>query len=334
MATPATTTTCATVSRACSLTALLLCLLSPALADDPRTRDYTAIDAWARQAPAAEAESPARLAQYLARPARDDFDKARALFTWLATHIDYDVAAFLSGQPSSNAAGDVLRSGRSVCQGYSNLFEQMAEVLGLEVATIQGWGKGYGYQPGQALGDTNHAWNAIQIGDAWYLLDATWGAGYVDGAQQYVRKFEPFYFLTPPDQFSYSHLPEDEKWQLLDPPLTVDEFVTRARMEPSFFRLGFGLDTHPEAVIRTGPKLHLAFTAPEEAFMLAKLTLDGRDLTEKPLVGKRDGERIVFDLGFQRTATCELRIYGRTGDQAGMYDQILEYRLEVNADQP
>jgi transglutaminase/protease-like cytokinesis protein 3 len=298
-------------------------------ADDPRTRDYSAIDEWALNVPAVECQSPERLAAYLVQPAQDDFDKARALFRWLAANIVYDVPSYLAGVLPPAGVGNTFQSGRAVCEGFSSLFEQMGKAVGLEVVTIHGWGKGYGYTPGQVLGQENHAWNAIRVGEEWYLLDPTWGGGYVNEARQYVQDFEAFYFLTPPDQFLYSHLPTDPRWQLLQEPVSAETYSALVRPQPDFFDHGLELLSHREGLIRTNGQLTLALRAPDGVFMLAKVLSGGRDLTPRPLSGKREGDQIGFDLPLQGPAVYELKLYATTGDEYGMYDHVVKYRIDV-----
>jgi transglutaminase/protease-like cytokinesis protein 3 len=299
-----------------------------ARADDPRTRDYSAIDEWALKT-SGLASSPEALAERLVRPAQDDFDKARALFRWMAANIAYDVDAFLTGIAGPATAEDTLRTGKSVCQGYSSLFERMAKTVGLEVVTISGWGKGWGYVPGQVLGQPNHAWNAVRIAGRWYLVDATWGAGYVSEARQYVPQLRNLYFLTPPEQFVTNHLPLDPAWQLLMNPVSAEDFVARVRAEPEFFGHGLGLLTHKNGVVESGLQLHMAFTAPPEVHMLAKIRAHDRDLTPEPLAGQRDDDQVGFDLEFPGPGSYDLSFYATSGDQYSTHDCVVKYRVNV-----
>lgn len=309
---------------------VLLLLAATVRADDPRSRDYSRLDEWALQTPVTQASTIEGLARYLVQPAQDDFDKIRVLFRWIAANINYDVEAFFSGKLEGTGAEDTLHNGRSVCQGYSNLFEQMGKAVGLQVVTVSGWAKGYNYVPGEELGKTNHAWNAVQVGEHWYLVDATWGAGYVSETREYVRKFEDFYFLTPPEQFIRRHLPEEERWQLLNPPLSAAEFRASVPGEPGLFKLGLVPESHKEAIIRTGPDLTLSFGAPADTFMLAKAASGGKDLFEKAVSGKREGDTIRFALQLP-PGEHELLFYGRKGGPYGSYDCVLRYKVIVGA---
>ena len=42
-----------------------------------------------------------------------------------------------------------------------------------------------------------HAWNAARVGGTWWLVDATWDAGWVDGSR-FEKHYGTGYFLTPP----------------------------------------------------------------------------------------------------------------------------------------
>lgn len=61
--------------------------------------------------------------------------KTRALFKWICNNIKYDVAAFTSGKRTDVSAPTVLKSRKSVCEGYANLFYALAKECNLEVGT-------------------------------------------------------------------------------------------------------------------------------------------------------------------------------------------------------
>jgi hypothetical protein len=177
---------------------------------------YEEIDRHALNAPASAESSVDSLAAYLIEPAGNDREKARAIFRWITENIDYNVEVFFKGGTGPTNSEDVLKSRKSVCYGYSDIFLSLAREAGLETIRISGYGKGYGYAPGKNFsGLPNHAWNAVKINGSWYLMDSTWGAGYVSVDKKYVRKFDDHFFMTPPSQFIYDHFPEDAQCQVL-----------------------------------------------------------------------------------------------------------------------
>ena len=89
--------------------------------------------------------------------------------------------------------------------------------------------------------DLTHNWNAVYILGSWRLIDTTWGTGYTDHSGQFQLKLNEHFFLTDPEVLVWSHYPFDQneanyhRWQLLDKPLTLQEFNDLPKVTPSFF---------------------------------------------------------------------------------------------------
>jgi hypothetical protein len=195
--------------------------------------EYDAIDAHALSASIDDERSIASLSNYLAGPAKDDEEKARAIYRWMTDRIDYDVDAFFR---NDNAGpGAALYSRKGLCSGYARLFEALARGAGLEVVTVKGHAKGYGFSTGGP--ELAHEWNAVRIRGSWRLVDSTWGSGYVrDG--RFVRAFSERYFLASPEELAFSHFPDSSSWQLQMHKLTFQEFEHLPLPGPAFFNLG------------------------------------------------------------------------------------------------
>jgi hypothetical protein len=196
-----------------------------------------AIDQHALRAPRAVERSVATLAAYLTRSADDDRDKVRAIYRWVTDRIAYDVEAFLAKRYGDNRTQTVLKKRRGVCVGYANLVRDLCREAGIEAVVVVGASKGYGFQPGKSIPDVDHAWNAVKVDGRWTLLDATWGAGVIR-AKKFVKVFDPYYFLTPPDQFIFTHFPKDRHWQLLRQPISAKEFARQPRVGKELFQMG------------------------------------------------------------------------------------------------
>jgi hypothetical protein len=195
------------------------------------------LDLHALQAPKEMEQSIAGLAEYLASGAKNDRDKARLIYRWITDRIAYDVEGFLSGKIGDNGAANVLKTRKAVCEGSANLFLALGQAAGLEVVKVHGFAKGVGYQPGQKITKSNHAWNAVKIDGQWRLVDATWGAGSV-GDKKFLKRYRDYYFLTPPEQLIFSHLPDNGHWQLLEPPVPPSEFEHWPKINDELFALG------------------------------------------------------------------------------------------------
>jgi hypothetical protein len=165
---------------------------------------------------------------------KQDDEKARAIFTWIAINVKYDLAAYnITERPvaysfrtqeeklakerkfKDDLAVKTLKTKKGVCQGYATLFESLAQRVGLEAVIIPGTSKSHPTHIGKQPGASDHAWNAVKIDGQWKLLDVTWGAGTVTGSPlEFAFRFNDGYFLTDPEVFVLNHYPDDEKWLL------------------------------------------------------------------------------------------------------------------------
>ena len=214
----------------------------------------------------------ASLAAFLVAPARNEREKARAIYRWVTAFIDYAPQGVTASASTAldPTPEEVLARGTAVCAGYSDLFTALARAAGLEAESITGYGKGSAYEAGEPVaGPTNHAWNAVKVDGQWRLVDCTWGAGVVED-HSYVKGFNPFYFLTSPLAFSWLHFPVDPRWQLRDPPLTLAEFEALPLVRHPFFEYSLDLVSHPFAIIRASlPRTTILIASPPGVALLA-----------------------------------------------------------------
>ena len=160
------------------------------------------------------------------RICKDEWEKARGIFTWNCLNIQYALAEKGKFPPSrtNETPENVLRSGKAECGGYAGVFCHLAELVGLKSVRINGYAKAYGYKPGKRFMQTDHAWNALLIEGEWYLMETTWGAGFVDDDHKYIKRFDPCWFAMDPRIFLYNHFPEDPKWLLFPTRISFKDF--------------------------------------------------------------------------------------------------------------
>jgi hypothetical protein len=218
------------------------------------------------EAPEDAARSVATLAAYLTEGLPNEEMRIRAIFRWMTAHIRYDLQGLKSADYGDLSPDAVLARRSAVCEGYSGLFESLVRAAGFEVAVVSGFAKGVGYSAGAHLTTSlHHAWNAVKVRGEWKLLDCTWGAGALDERGEYVPAFDAFYFFTPPEQFIYSHFPNDPRWQLLREPLTRRAFEDLAMLKPAFFTCGLGASRMLEGHLREeGPEVLVPVILPED----------------------------------------------------------------------
>lgn len=312
------------------------CIFTGSISDpDPQSIDnFKEVDARAMNAPESVETSTELLAAYLTEDARTDRQKARAIYRWIAENIEYDVKGLFKGDRVDSTAEGVLKSRSSLCGGYSNLYERLANLSGLEAVTISGYSKGYGYSPGMHFTEpADHAWNAVKIEGKWHLIDSTWGAGKVDKDGKYNKEFDDYYFLTSPEKFIFDHLPEDPHWQLLDEPISKEEFEDLVCLEPAFFDLGIRLGNQENVSIISNGKANITLYPPEDVSLIAELEMPAdlalsRKIHGSPTFISRSKEQCSIELLPPFPGEYILRVFGRCdSDGADEFEMIMECQV-------
>jgi hypothetical protein len=298
--------------------------------EDADSNRYDATDRHALSAPASAERSVKSLADYLVRPARNDEEKVRAIFRWIAENIVYDARAYFTGSTRVSSPDQTLRTRTAVCEGFSGLFRELGLAAGLEIETIRGFAKGYDSRVGDRIDDgPNHAWNAVKIGGEWRLMDATWGGGYVNERGAYVRSFNGYFFFTPPEKFIYTHFPENPEWQLLDRPVSKKEFERMAFVRPGFFLYGLELDSHRESDIRAADTLTVTLRAPRETGLIAHLVQNERTLDSGFAFVQKVGDLAIVRAAFPSNGTYVLRLFAKRRSDPGPALWVLDYRIRA-----
>ena len=119
---------------------------------------------------------------------------------------------------------------------------------------------GAGYEIGSdVVPEGGHAWNAILYEGEYLLMDCTWGAGHVSN-QQFVKAFNPFYFMCSPMKMIYRHFPTNSKHQYLQPIISKEEFINLPYVKSDYFKYGINLIKWPGRIAETSKdKISLEF---------------------------------------------------------------------------
>ena len=307
----------------------ILITLAGAMAQQEASRDFGKADEHAINAPPEKAASMDSLAAWLTKPFTSDEERARSLYRWITENITYDLDSYFSGHLTGGNAETALKKRKAVCDGYSGLFETMAHASGLEVVKISGYAKGYQYSIGKGIGTKpNHAWNAIKINGEWKLMDCTWGAGYIGEDKKFHRRFSPYYFLAPPEEFIYAHFPEDEKWQLLPHPVSKAEFAQLVYLRPKFFSLGMRILDQPNATIRASGGVTAKLFVPGTVFCMATLTEGNRTLGDRFTFVQQDGDTVTMKALLPSRGSYILRLFAKDKQDTGKYEWALDYKVE------
>ncbi|XP_050399570.1 hillarin isoform X2 [Patella vulgata] len=193
----------------------------------------------------------------------NEIEKVRVIFRWLATknlkEMNFD--HIQAGSPEEVLMG--LKTGKTT---YAMVFDTMCNYAGLHSKIISGYAKGADYHPGMKFqpGSNQHSWNAVYIYGTWCLIDAHWAARRIIGKQaqtnvseEFHYQLDEYFFLPDPHQLIYTHFPDENKWQLLEIPITLEEFENLPHMKPQFFKYQLEFVTHRTAVIYSRGEINI-----------------------------------------------------------------------------
>lgn len=193
-----------------------------------------------------------------------DSDKVRALFYWVANNIAYDYEYLKRNNKNYKPiekisdeyyekeltkqkikyANYCLKKGMAICEGYSQIIKNTLDILNIESESISGYAKKKAREIGIIKKRTNHAWNAVKINNKWFLLDVTWAA---KNNSDHIN--ENYYLILPKDLI-LSHFPKDEKWLLLDKPISKSEFFFAPIIHPNYYNSGVKINLKTKGLIK------------------------------------------------------------------------------------
>lgn len=134
-----------------------------------------------------EFETRAEAVLAAARAKDTDYEKLKYVHDWLVEHTVYsNTDAVYEGE----ADGPVVY-GKARCEGYAKAFMYFAQSLGFRCICSVGEGR-----------LERHMWNMVQIGGAWYNVDATWDDPVSPDGMQTLRHD---YFLINDALFRLDH---------------------------------------------------------------------------------------------------------------------------------
>ena len=218
-----------------TISIILILITSVLSAQKIIVNEYLSIDKKAIKIPDSLTITTKGIADYINTNFKTDKEKVRAIFIWVASSIEYDIAniyAINFYETKENKINKALKTKKGICENYAALFTDIATGCGITSYIIEGYTKQNGFTD-----YIPHAWCAAYVDSAWYMFDPTWGSGYLNGGKFY-KKINNEYFKTLPSTLIKSHIPFDYLWQFLNYPVTNQEFyegrITANKAKPFF----------------------------------------------------------------------------------------------------
>lgn len=162
-----------------------------------------------------------------------NYDKIRAIYEWICRNISYDTSY------SIHTADSCVEAKKGVCQGYCELFYQIAKAADVRVEIVSGKSKD---REGN-VSDLGHAWLFAYVRDNYgILLDPTWGAGTVDN-NVFTRSQNCWdWFGVDAELMILSHYPDQPEYQLIDDSMSFEEFLAVQCVSELWIK--YGLNVH------------------------------------------------------------------------------------------
>lgn len=321
---------------------ILSCLMTQQALYPQNAVRFTTIDKYVAELDIGQKSLASFTAGVLTRQSQTEIEKAWAIYAWITRNISYDCRAFHNKNTTKikytseeelvkkmakieeRELRRTVKLRKGVCEDYAQLFSAMCSYVGIESEIVTGYGRTSYRDIGRETRYANHAWNRFRADGNWYLLDATWGAGFTDaGVKRFTRDFRPAYFMMTPEDMIKNHVPDKAEWQQLTIPLTKGQIANQAIYHYGYWRY------------------RVKELAPDSGFVQGKtiafrLTLDTEVNPGNMAVVQDD---LIIHQGFTKTGniyTAEVSLKKRskrrimvgirTGKQK--FDAIVEYKLK------
>lgn len=307
--------------------------------------NFASIDSYAQRVPQhIAAQSLSKLTAYLTKPALNDIEKARAIARWITSNVSYDFEAASSEKyrPSDNA-DSVFQSRRALESGFANLFVRMMHIASVETFAVNGLKKGFNFAPGDAKTLKRHTWNAFRTGGKWYLVDLpVYKEVETDGS--YKLAYADAFFCIQPEQMVFTNFPDDKRWQLLNEPITKEQFLTSVQCFGAYHGYMITPVSHRDYEIFSKPRsVTLSFDAPVAHQLGARVYAEkGAKEQHASIKTLRTGRTFTVHIKFpaegayklEITATELIRERGTSEVVGCSIKTVAEYNVNIGDKQP
>lgn len=261
---------------------------------------------------AADESSPEAVARYISARVTDPFERVKALHDWVVTRLKYDHDSVTGVRKPQNARA-VFDGRMGVCEGYARLMVELGRLTGDRVVYVIGEVR----EEHGALMPVHHAWNAVEIRGAWYLLDATWDdPSSADGSDEQSYRTE--YLFIPPQVAGFDHYPDDSRWQLRDVKLSRAAFLRQPMTGPGLAREQLALTSPAGPVVDVDDTFTLKLENPRRVYVSVEVG-DAK-------CGPSNAESI--DLQCDVPDGAKVANVFSNHDEYGTYDFVASFKLQ------
>ncbi|CAD5115455.1 DgyrCDS4427 [Dimorphilus gyrociliatus] len=268
---------------------------------------------------------------------------ARKIFIWLCSK-DLGKFDFEGVGENTDTPENVLLKLKKGLTTYAVVYSTLCKEAGLMCKTIVGYAKGANYVPGMKFNKTQcqHSWNAVFVDGVWRLVDCHWAARRLVGKQsanwdRIKYDLDEYYFMPNPSQLIFTHFPEENCWQLIDNPVTLEQFENLVAVKSAFFKYGLEILSHVDAVIYFDETVQIEIgTTGQELQFQNTLNKEDRKKTtriERCCMHSVSSEVVRFFVRPLEVGTYHFTIFAREEniEKDKLYNEVCEYSLECKS---
>ena len=236
--------------------------------------------------------------------------------------------------------------------------------VGIPCVQITGISKGMGYNIGKRLDRRAMLanWNAVFIEGDWRFIDvhlavtllpshkpSDWSAGDEKiscelGSSRGFPAVNEAFFLTNPEQMIHMNMPNDPNWQLLENPITQDEFEQSAFLRERYFEFGMQLSvpssSNGKFIQTVDGHMFLEFDIPEHiakhtqfSYAMSRHKKGGSSANlplDKYVLYQKGQDFIRFQAKLPVKGRFKFDIFGKDDEKHDEYDLCASYMIECD----
>jgi transglutaminase/protease-like cytokinesis protein 3 len=230
----------------------------------PANQAFKAVDDYAKSVGSLDTLNAGTISYVLTKKFPNTTDKVRAIFTWIALNISFDVKQARNNGNEKITSDIILKTRKTTSTGYATLFQDMCSVNKIRCLTVDGYAKYTVEEMWEKPDQFNHTWVVVQLGqspDTWEYVDPTWGSGYTDEKMtNFTRQFNDAYFFANKQLFNYQHYPDNTAWLLGPGPKSLKDFLNLPMIKHQAYDFRIGGVNPNNGILKAKPGSSLSFS--------------------------------------------------------------------------
>ncbi len=229
---------------------------------------------------AAKQQVERRAAQLLQgiSPAMEPYDREKQIHDRLVQAVEYDTTF---AEPYIHSLYGALVEGTAVCDGYAHAFQYLLYQVGIPCLFVTG-----------RSADQDHAWNMVQLDDAYYHVDVTWDDPVYDQTLPFDKPVFYAYFNVTDEQIQQDHTLDADNYPLPSCTETAANYFVRHDAIVDDFEVDEAAALLAAAV-EAGENMHVYVQGDAQAYH-TRLSIMWTDVCRKAAVAQTGAQTLLL----------------------------------------